>query len=638
MVCSMSKIHKIAVFISHIYGDYQRNVCQGVIDKATEFGYHVDVFVSNDEQILGKYAIGETGILRIPNPTAYDGVILSSGTYLLPELRERVVETLKGWDCPIIDINTTGSPFPRVLLDNNAPFCDLVSHLAKVHSLTNICYLGNVSEIRTSDTRKLHYTRTMESLGLSSKVVTAQADYSIESIRTALDLLLQSGPQAILCYNDKMAFSVMGELAARGIAVPGQIAVTGCDNLEFGQNINPSLTTITFPSYELGEASFLRLLELLDDMPPKDTPWVKAAPRYGGSCGCAACRTEPPILFSNKLQSQIDSLESIYLKNMHMSASLQGLTDIDAAMEPLMEFLQNIEKDQHVTGLKECYLCLYSDWEQISNQVRRLTLMEETPEQDKVYLKLAFRNGVRLPECTFSRSDSLPEFLRRNGSQVYVFTPLYFGPRIFGYLCQAFENNRISYPFPFVSWLQNVDSMLQTISDNRNMQLMLDRLEDIYSHDDLTGLLNLQSFNMLIPGFLSRAEKQNSGVVTIVLDLDYLKRINDQYGHAEGNFAIRVLGQAISQVCSDDLIACRFGGDEFYLMGTGLDNEEAQKVVLRIQKYLEHYNNANTKPYPITVSGGYAFAPCYTEEALMETFKVADHNMYVQKGLRHEVR
>lgn len=631
----MSRIHKIAVFISHIYGEYQRNLCQGVIDKATEFGYHVDIFVSNDEKILGQYASGESSILKIPNPSTYDGVILSSGTYLVSELQQNVITTLQGWNCPVVDINSVQSPFPRVLLDNNAPIEDLVSHLTTTHSLKKIYYLGSSVEKEISGYRESHYTQAMLKLKLSSHILIENADFSPSGIRNALDKLLAANVEAIVCYNDVMACLVIGELASRGISVPEQIAVTGCDNLEFGQNITPSLTTVTFPSYELGEQGFLLLLALLDHAAPEQTPTVKATPRYGGSCGCAIRSEEPPILFSNKLKAKIDTLESTYLKDIHMSASLQGLTDIDSAMDLLFEFLRNIQEEQGIEGLTECYLCLYSDWEQISNRVRRLTLLEETPEQDKVLLKLAFKNHVKLPECTFSRSDSLPDFLRKSGSQVYVFTPLYFGDLSFGYLCQAYEKNVISYPFSFVSCLQNIDSMLQTISDNRNMQLMLNRLEEIYSHDELTGLLNLQSFNMMLPNFLKRAAQKDSGLVTIVMDLDHLKQINDEYGHAEGNFAIQALGQAVSQVCSDDLLACRFGGDEFYLLGTGLNSEDAQKVIFRIQKYLEHYNDNNIKPYRITVSGGYATVSAYTEDALDDAFKEADRHMYQQKQSRH---
>ena len=268
--------------------------------------------------------------------------------------------------------------------------------------------------------------------------------------------------------------------------------------------------------------------------------------------------------------------------------------------------------------------------------MRRLTLLEDTPDREKILLKLAIKDRERLPECTFSRNDSLPPFLRKSGSQVYVFTHLYFDNRSFGYLCQAFEKNIISYPFSFVSWLQNVDSMLQTISDNRNMQLMLDRLEDIYSHDSLTGLLNLQSFNMLTSNFMRNAEAHDTGLVSIVLDLDYLKQINDKHGHAEGNFAIQVLGQAINKVCTDNLLACRFGGDEFYLLGTALTNEEAQNMIVRVQKYLANYNATNNRPYEISVSGGYARVADYTENALQDAFKEADRNMYRQKQIRHQ--
>ncbi len=634
----MAKIRKIAVFVSHIFGDYQRNMCQGVIDKAIEFGYNVDIFVSNDENILGKYAVGEAGILKIPNPSAYDGVILSSGTYLVPALREQVINTLKGWNCPVIDINSHNSPFPRVILDNNSPIADLVVHFAKVHNLTNICYLGHTIEADLSFLRESLYKKSMNFLGLPNKIVTAEADYSTESIRAALDSLLATKPQAIVCYNDTMAFTVMEELASRGISIPKDIAVSGCDNLEFGQNLSPTLTSISFPAYEIGEAGFVQLLAHLDGNVTEEKPIVKASPRLGGSCGCTTHTANPPIVFCNELKGSIDRLEHIYLKNMHMSASLQGLRDMDDAVELLADFVNNLKSDQGVDGLREFYLCLFSDWEQISHKVRRLTLLEDAPEQDNVLLKLAIKDQARLPECTFSRNDCLPPFLRKGGSQVYVFTPLYFDDRSFGYLCQAFENNIISYPFSFVSWLQNVDSMLQTISDNRNMQLMMNRLEDIYSHDSLTGLLNLQSFNMRTPDFIRAAEAQGTGLVTIVLDLDYLKQINDKYGHAEGNFAIQVLGQAINQICSENLMACRFGGDEFYLIGTNFSDLEAENVIVRVQKYLEHYNENNKKAYRISVSGGYANVPAYTEEALQDAFKIADRNMYRQKQLRHETK
>ncbi len=629
----MSRIHKLAVFISHIYGDYQLGVCQGIIDKATQYGYNVDIFVSNDEKLLGKYATGESSILQIPNPTSYDGVLISSSTYLLPELRDELIQTLEGWDCPVIDINSAHSPFPGVLLDNNSPIVDIVKHLVKDHNLERIAFLGNSVDWYISNARQNFYSTTMKDLHLSKNISIAQSDYSKAGISAALDELLAADPQAIVCYNDAMAYTLLGELATRGIHVPEDLAVTGCDNLEYGQRLNPPLTGITFPAYELGEQAFFSLLDMLeiDVDAPSAIPVVKAQLHYGGTCGCKGYQKRPSILFHNYLKAKTDSLESIFLKSNLMSASLQGLTDIDMAAEVLTGFIERLDSEQGIIGLKEFYICLHSDWEQISNRVRQLTLMENEPESDKIILKVAYKNHTQLPECTFSRTDSLPEFLRKTGSQVYVYTPLYFGSRSFGYLCEAFENNVISYPFSFVAWLQNIDSMLQTISDSRNMQLMLNRLEDLYQRDSLTGLLNLQSFRLETSAFLERAKEASSLPFTIVLDLDRLKHINDVYGHAEGNFAIQVLGQAINQICNDKILACRFGGDEFYLVAYDVNKDQALDMIQRIQSYLNHYNQSEVKAYSISVSGGCAQAKDFTENALNDAFKIADKNMYLQK-------
>ena len=49
---------KIGIFISHIMGFYQKNVCQGIIDKALEYGYTAEIFASMDGENLGDYSLG----------------------------------------------------------------------------------------------------------------------------------------------------------------------------------------------------------------------------------------------------------------------------------------------------------------------------------------------------------------------------------------------------------------------------------------------------------------------------------------------------------------------------------------------------------------------------------------------------
>lgn len=85
---------KIGVFISHIFGAYQQGVCQGIIDRAVEYGYTAEIFTSLDGENLGSYARGEESILHIPNYDSFDGVIFASDTYISQELRRKILKQL----------------------------------------------------------------------------------------------------------------------------------------------------------------------------------------------------------------------------------------------------------------------------------------------------------------------------------------------------------------------------------------------------------------------------------------------------------------------------------------------------------------------------------------------------------------
>ena len=136
------RTQKIGVFVSHIFGEYQHGFCQGVIEKASEFGFHVDIFCTTDGENLGEYGLGEKTILRIPN------LLFVSGTYLLDELREKLREQLSSQcRCPVVEIAQKPDLFPTVILDNFSSVQDLVDHLIKVHHYTRIAYLGNLREV-----------------------------------------------------------------------------------------------------------------------------------------------------------------------------------------------------------------------------------------------------------------------------------------------------------------------------------------------------------------------------------------------------------------------------------------------------------------------------------------------------------
>jgi diguanylate cyclase (GGDEF)-like protein len=91
------------------------------------------------------------------------------------------------------------------------------------------------------------------------------------------------------------------------------------------------------------------------------------------------------------------------------------------------------------------------------------------------------------------------------------------------------------------------------------------RLRLLSTTDDLTGLHNLRSFESHLATFASLARKNGSPLSVLVLDVDRLKSLNDNYGHLAGADAVRTVGHLIAQHLPERAVACRYGGDEFVI-------------------------------------------------------------------------
>ena len=152
---------KIGVFISHLFGEYQHNLCQGILDTAKEYGYLVEIFASTDGETPNTLA-GEEGILTIPSYQDFDGIIFANGTYPEYRLADAIYKQVtQHCSCPVLVINQEAHASNYVILDNNAPFADLTEHFITVHHAARICYLGCRTESQPSDTRYVLYKETL---------------------------------------------------------------------------------------------------------------------------------------------------------------------------------------------------------------------------------------------------------------------------------------------------------------------------------------------------------------------------------------------------------------------------------------------------------------------------------------------
>ncbi len=617
---------KIGVFVSHIYGRYQSELCQGIIDKASTYGYLIDIFSSNDGENLGNYSMGENSILCIPNFDTYVGIIFASGTYPIPDLREEIRTALKEkCHCPIVEVGQFPSDYPTIMLDNDSPTEQLVEHLIKQHQYKRICYLGNKIEKNYSDKRYDYYEKAMSANQLSvSEQDHIDSDYQYDNIEQALDYFMQntSKPDAIICYNDRMALHLMAVLLHRGYRIPEDIAVTGCDTLEFGQNINPLLTSVTFPIKEIGNAAIDTLIKIIDDETISATTVIKAVPHIGATCGCLRSTGENPFFYPHRLMNQIETMEQSMIADMNMSSTLQGMTDLDEGMETLGKYVRHLE------NYREFYLCLYSDWDFVPSKIRKIAFAEEKEEDSNtIILKYGIKDGKLLSECSFNRRDSLPDFIYKNSSSAYIYSPLFFGNLKFGYVAISFHNNQVFYNFNFMTWLMNVNSMLKHICDTKHMGLLVDRLELIYMKDELTGFYNSHGFYEMAEQLISRAHKEAYTLMAGVIDLDRLHTFPNHSDTKDRNFAIQVIGNALDSALEEGAICARFEDGRFYLLLPDCGNEQAVLFFNKVRKYLDHYNKLQAKSYFVHIHYGYSIQDVDSTFYLPNLIKQAEKSL-----------
>ena len=100
--------------------------------------------------------------------------------------------------------------------------------------------------------------------------------------------------------------------------------------------------------------------------------------------------------------------------------------------------------------------------------------------------------------------------------------------------------------------------------------------------DPLTGVHNRGFFDDVLMAQLAVSERNGGTVSVAMVDVDHFKRINDQYGHAEGDRALRVIAQALVDAVRTADVVCRYGGEEFCLILPDTDVEQAEQLALRV--------------------------------------------------------
>ncbi len=165
-----------------------------------------------------------------------------------------------------------------------------------------------------------------------------------------------------------------------------------------------------------------------------------------------------------------------------------------------------------------------------------------------------------------------------------------------------------------------------------SVQSAQDYFEEMAIRDGLTGLYNHRHFYDRLEEEFSRAGRYAAPLSLVFFDIDDFKRINDLYGHTQGDRVLKKIGQLVKSVARESDIPARYGGDEFAIILPNTAGDGAFDLANRIQAVILDCEFENLPGEQITVSSGVSTFANKNVQSFNDLVHLVDEGMYKSKN------
>jgi DNA-binding LacI/PurR family transcriptional regulator len=260
------KTYNIA-FMEPWNSEFFAEIFPGIQDAANENGYSVSIFISNYDKKQEDRNVNTILSNRL------DGVIMASAV-----LDNNNIERLKAHNTPLVIIEKfmKDTDIPTISIKNLEISRKAVNYLAELGH-KNIGFMGEPLEVGKVDSRFRGYKKALEdsSLPFIQEFVFVDEKFRGEKFSSSYDYIISNIDRikkcsALFITSDKVAITVIKALKNHGISVPAGLSVIGFDGLEISGFINPALTTVVQPKYEMGYEAMKLLLKVINGQPWED--------------------------------------------------------------------------------------------------------------------------------------------------------------------------------------------------------------------------------------------------------------------------------------------------------------------------------------------------------------------------------
>ncbi|MBQ9956135.1 MAG: GGDEF domain-containing protein [Ruminococcus sp.] len=625
------KIKNIAVIVAGIDEEYQSAVISGINSFVKQNDINAVYFTAFGGVLANsRYDIGEYNIYNLVNYEKFDGVILMNNTICAVEEREKIIERVRASGKPVIVFDCDEYPeFYNISIDNTGAMKDIVKHIICHHKARTVNYISGPLANPEANARYKAFEAVMQENGME---IDGRRVYYGEfrpvDGQKAIEEFVHSGlslPDAFICANDAMALSAVITLEKHGYKVPQDVMVTGFDHTYNARNYHPAISSVKRPLFDAGRLACETLMKLMSGEKCEHTIALEAEAVFYSSCGCNDCCD---CSVEEYKKSSVDIISGcrtgISLLN-RMTSLLAETESPDDNINVIGQFMDELE-------CEACYLCLCSEWQGTFNSVT--AQMSEDKYVDVGYTKtmsapLIWKKGGRYSVESYTSSEMFPEQPEGSGNISY-FLPLHFREHSLGYYIV------VNGDFPIASMLchsimMSISNSIENIRKLLHLNNAIEELDKLYVIDPLCDIYNRNGFIRVADAIFRSCAVTKTNVMISFIDMDGLKLINDNFGHNEGDFALRKLAGIIKECCGAEYICARFGGDEFIVFGSGVKDEDVEALERKFETKLAEFNNIVNKPYELAASIGTCVTDVDADTRLFKLITQADEKMYEQK-------
>ena len=626
--------NRIAVFTNGFSNEFIEHTVTGIQRKAAQDGVDIFVFVTycsaNDNVLQNKCQLN---MFHLPDPSRFDGAIMLTNTFNLPDEEERVCARFQRAGVPMISLEAEVPDMSCITTENYNGVRDLAIHLVEHHNAKKIIYVNGIPGNVENSIRRQALIDVLNEHGLDL-YTEFTCDFGLYTAYVQMNLFLDEGnelPDAIVCGNDTMALGINSSLAEHGYSVPEDVLLTGFDMINEGQCTFPILASVSSGWDKLGELAYEKLKYQMQHPDERFHEEYKSFFVPSESCGCAPSEEALRKRFSSIRNSTWNNLQSnimsIFFQRMQIPVSMSE------KKEDFFEKGLSITDDMPQLG-HDYFLCTEPDFFDLDDDHYPERVRGYSSNMDILY---ELRNGKRLTDMRqFDSRELYPDYVHEEGkSNLYIFAPLNYLHYVIGYV--GIKNStKILYDLSLVNFVKNMNVLLFSMRSHIISVRKNKELRRIYMQDALTGIYNRMGCEKVLYDRISSLKAENKKAIFVFTDIDRMKTINDVYGHLKGDFAIKATAEAFESCSPKDWLFGRYGGDEFIAVGPCHDPDSVEELIKKISENMSRQFDALDLSFILHASIGYTIIEPDDDSTIEEYIDRADQYMYAEKEKYHK--